>query len=246
MKNFSIKKFTIYVFLAGAGLILVSILMGMHANNFRKKAIPTKGTVVALSSSSNINSPRSSGSPIRETTYTHRPIVRFVTQNGKAIEFLSDTGSKKTAYKKGDAVEVLYLPSSPEKAKINDFLSLWMMPMVIGGIGLIFIALGGGIIIISKLKGRQNAYLKTNGIPIETDFQRIEKNKDLNLGGKNPYRVVTQWTDPSTSKTHIFKSDNLWYDPTDQIDKNKITVFIELNNPGKYYIDLTFLSGEKQ
>ena len=55
MKNFSIKKFTLYVFLAGAGFMIASILLGMHANNFRKKAISTKGTVVALSSSSNIN-----------------------------------------------------------------------------------------------------------------------------------------------------------------------------------------------
>jgi len=60
-----------------------------------------------------------------------------------------------------------------------------------------------------------------------------------------PFRGVATG-DKLKSETHTFENDNLWYDPTDQIDRKKITVYIELNNPEKYYIDLTFLAGEKQ
>ncbi len=244
MKNFSINKFTLYVFLAGTGLIVISILIGMHVNNFRKNAISVQGTVIALAATK--STPTTSQDRTRSDRYTYSPVVRFITQRGKAIEFSSDTGTKKAAYKKGDTVEVLYLPSSPEKAKINDFLSLWMMPVVIGGIGLIFFALGSGIIIISKLKGRKNEYLKRNGTPVESDYQSVEKDSNITLGGKNPYKVITQWTDPSTSQTHTFKSDNIWYDPTDKIDRDKITVYMELNNPEIYYVDLTFLDRGKR
>ncbi len=241
MKNFSIKKFTIYVCLAGAVFIVIATLWGMHVNNFIKQSISVQGTVMSLVSSRS-TSRTSPGKPTRPNTYTYKPVVRFITQNGKTIVFTSKTGSNPAAYAEGETVEVLYPPSSPEKAQLSDFLSLWMIPMIFGGIGLVFIILGGGLIIIPRLKGRQNEHLKRNGTPLETDYQRVEKNKDINLGGKNPYRVITQWTDPSTSETHIFKSDNLWHDPTDQITMEKITVYIESNNPDKYYIDLTFLS----
>jgi hypothetical protein len=44
----------------------------------------------------------------------------------------------------------------------------------------------------------------------------------------------------------IWCVSNLWYDPSGQIDREKITVFMERNNPTKYYVDLSFLPSKKQ
>ena len=96
------------------------------------------------------------------------------------------------------------------------------------------------------LKGRKNAKLRRTGTAVDAAFQRVEKNTNLNIGGRNPYNVITEWTDPSTSQRHTFKSDNLWHDPSDQIDREKITVFMERNNPKRYYVDLSFLPTEKK
>ncbi len=240
MKSFSIKKFTIYVCLAGTGLILIAVLWGMSINNFKKQALTAKGTIISLVGTITTSS-KPAGDRIRPKTRTYAPVVRFTTQNGQTIEFLSDSGSSSPAYSKGETLEVLYLPSSPGKARINDFSSLWLWPFIIGGIGLIFFALGGGIIMVSKIKGRKNEYLRRNGTPVETDFLRVEK-KDIVIGGKNPYKVITRWTNPSTSEERTFTSDNLWYDPMDQIGSEKITVFIEKGNPKNYYIDISFLT----
>jgi hypothetical protein len=121
-----------------------------------------------------------------------------------------------------------------------------MGPLIVGGPGIVLILLGAGFIMIPGLKGRKNAVLRRTGTAIEADFQCVEKNKNLNIGGRNPYNVITQWTDPSTSETHTFRSDNLWYDPSGQIDREKITVFMERNNPTKYYVDLSLLPSKKQ
>ena len=121
-----------------------------------------------------------------------------------------------------------------------------MGPLIVGGPGLVLILLGAGIIILPRLKGRKNALLRRTGTAIEADFQCVEKNKNLNVGGRNPFNVITVWSDPSTSEKHTFRSDNLWYDPSDQIDREKITVFMERNNPKKYYVDLSFLPTKKE
>ena len=57
----------------------------------------------------------------------------------------------------------------------------------------------------------------------------------------NPYLIYVQWKKPMTSKLHVFKSENIWFDPTDHINTDEITVLIESNNPKKYYVDTSFL-----
>jgi len=244
MKAFSIKRYAFYLCLAGSIIILGAIFWCMHIYNFKNQATVTQGKVIAFSMSSSKTRSASDTVPTT-TTKTYSPVVRFTAKNGNTIEFTSKAGSNPPAYSKGETVEVLYLPSSPEKAKINDFKSLWMWPFIVGGVGLCFWLLGGGIVLVTRLKGRRNESLRKNGIPVKTEFQRVERNENLTVGGRKPYQVITQWTDPSTSAIRTFKSDNLWYDPADLIDRDKITVYMASNNPKKYYVDLTFLSGKR-
>jgi hypothetical protein len=245
MKQFSIKKFALYLCLAGAVLIGAAGVWCVSISHFRNQAIVTQGKVMGFSKSLTRNRTRPDSRPTT-TTPTYAPIVRFVTEDGRSIEFISKAGSNPPRYSKGDTVEVLYSSSSPENATINDFSSLWMGPLIVGGPGLALVLLGAGIIVIPGLKGRKNERLRRTGTAVEADFQGIEKNKNLNIGGRNPFNVITVWRDPSTSETHTFRSDNLWYDPTGQIDREKITVFMERNNPKKYYVDLSFLPAQKK
>lgn len=227
MKTITISK---YVFtIVGVGLLIGALFLYQSASAFLAKATTADGTVVDLVRS------RSSDS------ITYRPVVQFMNQKGEKIEFISSSGSNPPSYSKGEKVEVLYLPDEPQKAKINGFFSLWGAPVILGGLGGAFFLIGAGIIIVIMLKGRRDEYLKKKGMRIETDFQSVELNTSLSVNGRNPFRVLTQWQNPSTSEIHIFQSNNLWFDPTNHIKDNRITVFIERNNPKKYYVDLSFL-----
>jgi hypothetical protein len=136
---------------------------------------------------------------------------------------------------------VLYLAASPQDAKINDTFSLWFGPMIVGGIGFLFFDIAVVIIIVGVLKGRKKEYLLEHGTPIETEFQSVELNSSFKVNGRSPYRIMSQWKNPVTSEIHVFESENLWFDPTDHINDNKIRVFIEQSNPRKYYVDVSFL-----
>jgi hypothetical protein len=230
MKTIAIIK---YVFsLIGIAMLAGALYWVQNTRTFLAQASSAQGTVIDLVRSSSSSS-NSSG--------TWAPVVRFVTAKGEKIEFTSGTSSNPPSYSKGENVEVLYDAGKPQDARIKGFVSLWLGPMIVGGIGLIFFLIGGGIVLAGVLHGRKEEYLKQNGTRILTTFQSVELNTSLAVNGRHPFRVFTQWTNPTTSEIHIFQSDNLWFDPSPHIKNQTITVFIEPGNPKKYFVDLSFL-----
>ncbi len=107
--------------------------------------------------------------------------------------------------------------------------------------GLVFFLIGFIITLVGFLKGRKNEYLKQNGIQIKTKFQNIGLNRSLEVNGSNPYQITSQWISPTTNELHIFKSENILFDPTEYINTDEITVLVEKDNPKRYYVDISFL-----
>ena len=219
-----------YLFtLIGIGMFVGTFLLYKSTNAFLVEAIKADGTVVDLVQSRSGNS------------FTYRPVIQFNNQNGEKIEFITSSGSNPPSHRKGEKVEVLYPPDEPQKARINTFFSLWGGSLILGILGVVFFLIGAGIILVEKLSSRRDEYLKKYGVPIETELQSVELNKSLTVKGRHPFCVLTQWQNPSTSEMHVFRSKNLWFDPSNYIKSKKITVLIERNNPRKYYVDLSFL-----
>jgi hypothetical protein len=71
------------------------------------------------------------------------PRVRFVTQSGDVIEFTGSSGTSPPALEVGEAVSVLYDPASLGNARINSFFQLWLLPIILGGMGSVFATIGG-------------------------------------------------------------------------------------------------------
>jgi hypothetical protein len=230
MKSVDVIKLVKYTFLAvGIGMLAGTVFLYTNTNAFLKDAIKAEGTVIELIPS------YSDGS----TTY--RPAVRFIDQQGKAIEFASSSSSNPPSYSEGQTVEVLYRPDAPQKAEINGFFSLWVDSVILGGLGTAFFTVGASLVTLPMLKGRKENYLKQQGTPIQTEFKSVEINTMLSVNDRHPFQVITQWQNPSTSEIHVFESDNIWYDPSEFITNQRITVFIEKENPKKYFVDLSFL-----
>lgn len=109
-------------------LICGSYAWWRHSTDFIRDAVPAEGTVIDLVRSSSRSSERG----------TYRPVVRFRTQVGEEVEFVSNWSSYPPPYRRGDAVEVLYSPSDPRQASIRRFFALWGGPMIAGILGLVF------------------------------------------------------------------------------------------------------------
>jgi hypothetical protein len=92
-----------------------------------------------------------------------------------------------------------------------------------------------------QAKTRKRTSLRQAGMAVQARFQSVEVNYSLSVNGRNPYVICCQWLNPETQEVHMFESDNLWFNPSDHIRADSLTVFIEPGNPRKYHVDLSFL-----
>jgi hypothetical protein len=227
LKTLTITK---YLFtLIGAALLASAFSLYNGTTSFLKEAVSTEGTVVELVPSRSSNA----------TTYA--PVVQFNEINGRLVEFTSNASSNPPAYNRGERVVVLYSPNTPESAKIDGFFSVWGGTFIVAILGLLFGALGGGLLAYSVSKERSKSSLMKTGVEIQAAFQGVEHNTSLRVNGHSPFQILCQWQHPHTGEMHLFRSDNLWFDPSDYIKLQTLPVRVNEANPKKYWVDTSFL-----
>jgi Protein of unknown function (DUF3592) len=115
------------------GLAVVLLAIGaatlVHEARFVRGAERATGTVIDLES-------RTSDGDL-----AYYPVVRFTTAEERTVEFTSSSTSSSPP-DVGDHVEVLYDPDDPRDAQLSGFFSLWLWPIVLGGLGIGFGAAG--------------------------------------------------------------------------------------------------------
>jgi hypothetical protein len=127
----------------GSVFLIVGLILAGVSVSYLTDAKRARGTVVALEWRDDaISSSRKSRQDDRPAAY---PVVEFTTADGTWRTFRSSTGSNPPSYEEGERVEVLYRADSPEDAQINGFASLWLLPLVFGGIGLLFAGIGTAV-----------------------------------------------------------------------------------------------------
>ncbi|MEV6806784.1 DUF3592 domain-containing protein [Streptomyces sp. NPDC051132] len=77
-------------------------------------------------------------------------VVAFTSADGTRRTFEDSGGSNPPAYEKGEQVEVLYRADSPEDARINGFFSLWLLPLIFGGAGLLIMTAGAVVAVVAR------------------------------------------------------------------------------------------------
>lgn len=233
MKALKIIKYTFLC--VGTLLLAISIIGFFNTRGFLETAIITEGTVTGFSTpygeTSNTNISNSN---------TYRPFIEFHTKDKQSFTFKPSSSNSSEHYRIGEIVPVLYDKNDPKHAKINNFSHLWTGVLIIGGLGVPFFLIGFILHFLGVSKTRKMARLKERGIQITTEFHKVEQNSFIEVNGQNPYQILCKWKNPKNSKLHIFKSENIWDDPAEFIPEN-INVFIERDNPGVYYVDLSFL-----
>jgi uncharacterized membrane protein YjjB (DUF3815 family) len=225
------KAKSTYVVFAVVGFVMLvgAVYLYKGARAFVSGASRAEGTVVNLVQKTNRS----------KTSSALSPVVNYRHANGKTIEFTSSDGSDPSRYTIGQKVEVLYYPLEPLNAEINGFFAIWGITAIFGGFGAITFGVGVGSLFAGMRKNRLNTYLRAHGTPIETENHSVTH---VTINSLNLFRILATWQNPATSEQHTFHSDNILFDPTDAIKGKKITVFIENNNPKKYYVDISFLS----
>lgn len=227
MKTFNTLR--VIFALVGVGMLVGALFSFQSTSTFLESATATRGVVTDLIRS------RSSDSN------AYYPVVRFEDAQGRLTEFLSSSGSNPPSYSQGETVRVLFIPGNAESARIDGFFSLWGATLIVGILGSVFFLIGTGMFVVPAVRSSGAAKLRETGELVQGMFQGVEKNGMIVMNGKSPFQIVCQWQNPVTSDIHVFRSDNLWFDPSDHIRSESIPVYINPKNPRKYWVDTSFL-----
>ena len=222
-------------FLIGLSLLIAGFLSYQHNQKFIAGSEVTAGTVVDLARKTSTSS---SSSP---NSYVYYPVIQFKTINGSLIEFRATVGSNPPAYRKGDQVQVRYLEKDPYIARINSFMQLWFVSIILGGLGILFTGIGGTMLGLVLRSNRRDKWLLENGQIIFTEYDSVSLDTSLRINGQNPYRILSQWLDPQSNTVYVFKSKPVMFNPEKFIKNKSIQVRINPNNPRHYLMDTSFL-----
>ncbi len=109
---------------------------GLNMLNITRNGISTSGKVVDLKSRYSSSSGGSGGG------YTYYAVVNYTDNNGRSIRFEDNVGSSNPTYKRGDKVQILYLPDNTQGAIIDRGLMNWGLSggLAIGSLLLLLMA----------------------------------------------------------------------------------------------------------
>ncbi|MBI3535631.1 MAG: DUF3592 domain-containing protein [Deltaproteobacteria bacterium] len=141
-------KFMVFLFgFVGVGFLIGTGYGYQHTKKFIATSLQAQGKVIELSRHATYDNHNRSA-PV------YYPVIEFTLPNGKKTEFISNTGSNPPDYEVGDSVTIIYDPAKPRQAKINSFLDIWLLPVVLGFLGTVFttFSLCLGLIFLKQAK----------------------------------------------------------------------------------------------
>lgn len=208
------------------GVVLLFVTFSFVSNTLStiSKSTKTTGEVIGLVGSD-----------------TKKSVIRFSTPDGGVYTLESSVSSNPPQHRVGDKVSVLYQTDNPGDAKLNSFLDLWFASIITGILAISFSGIGFGMLWYSFYRKKQIEKLQISGIILETTFQGVERNGAVTVNGKIPFQIISHYNDSATNKLYIFKSDNLWFDPSDYIKTKTIPVQVDPKNYKIYHMDISFL-----
>jgi len=222
----------IFVIFAAVGSVMlaVAVLSCLRTRSLLRTAATADGVVIE-----NVWAPSTRGSG------TYYPRVRFRTASGQELILDSRIGSRPPSYRVNERVEVLYDPANPAHFTVNDFVSLWLLPLIFGILGVVFCSIGFIPFAWQRRVQQRDDWLRANGQRIFADFERVEVNTSVRINGQCPWRIVCQWLDPASNQVHVYRSHNLWYDPERYITGKTMEVIVAPTNPKRYVVETSFL-----
>lgn len=126
---------------AGGGLAALAGGVGMlkDLRRFLASAVRTEGRIVDIGT-------RISRTSDGRETWVYSPIVEYRTAQGETRRFEHDVWESRQPTR-GRSVAVYYDPSNPDDARLKSVFRLWIVPLLVGALGLVFAAAGAFMIV---------------------------------------------------------------------------------------------------
>jgi hypothetical protein len=197
----------------------VGIIIYVEASSFQKTARITQGTVTSTSMSQ------------FELTYT--------SEDGVERIYKGTHGGKGKRYRDGESVRIFYQIDNPDKCRLIDGkkagrkVIFWT---------LILLAFNVFSVYHGKKRAGTEKTFKTTGRKVEAQILRTGLDESHKVLDKIPYSIDCKWTDPMSGREYTHTIIYVWKDPETLLaGKKTIDVYIDRDDPEKYFMDIAFL-----
>ena len=132
------------------------------------------------------------------------------------------------------AALTLYGKNHPENMDGDPMLFLF----VFSGIGAVFLVLGVVFLILMFCRRSLQSQIFTEGHYIMAQVTSVMPNYNVRVNGRTPYIAECSYTDPDTGVLHLFRSRNIYFDPTSILMDAQVAVYLRPHDYRHYYMDV--------
>lgn len=158
--------------------------------------------------------------------------IRYSTDDGN---FSGPLGYYDSSMRAGDFVLIYYDSENPGRIHAAGSGAL---SVIFLAVGLLLFICGGTMVGHECMRQRRMFWFLEHGTPVQADITRVEIDRKISSNYRHPYMLVCQRRMPDGSMK-LFYSDHIWYDPTNALTSNSVTVFLDPSNDSRYYVDLS-------
>ncbi len=111
--------------LVGSVMLLFALKLFYETIVFLRSAVRTVGTCIRLDGARN-----------SDGQATSLPVFEYQTNDGTIYRYTSTVASTPPAYNVGDTATLLYHKRNPRNARINSFIEIWLVQLILAVLGL--------------------------------------------------------------------------------------------------------------
>lgn len=108
---------------------------------------------------------------------------------------------------------------------------------IFGGIGLLFLLIGIPFLVVALRKRKMIRMLLERGVQTVGIIKNIEKNLQVTVNGRHPYKAECQVTDQYTGEIYLYSSESFMKN-IDYLVGGQVTVYYDPDDRSKYYVDI--------
>lgn len=220
--------------LIGTAMTVGTYFVFSSMNELASEGLRAEGTVIDLRYQSD-----------DEGSGSYAPTVEFRDENGQRQVYYSSTGSNPPSYDRGEQVEIIYQPGTPERAMIDSFSDRWMLPLIMSVFALVFGGVGYAILYFMIRRWRRVRWLKSHGAAIEADFVSCWRDTSTRVNGRSTWRVEAKGYHPATRRDEHYVSDQIWMDLSEALEGRKVRVLVDPSNARDHFVDLSHYTGDR-
>jgi hypothetical protein len=224
------QRIGILFLVIGTPFLIWTAVSVYQSTIFDETAVSAEGQVIGFE--------RSEMRGRSRTFPVYAAIIEFSDSKQKRYKFTETLKASEARFERGERVAVLYNPENPSEAVVDDKTGRWFDLFISIPLGLLFVGIGGGLLLYRRNKDRLRKHLLENGRVVMSEFSKVEQKTSLKINGRNPFQVITQAKNPISGRQDQYRSGYLKDDPTAELTGKSIPVFIDPRNSDSYYVDL--------